>query len=404
MAGCFANSRVTAQNTSANINDSGAAIYKKAAYFKKQRDIIDVALMVLHKNPDKRLDSAEGKSRKLYLAVSPIIEYTLSTGFTGGIAGNGAFYTSVKQPTNLSSFLGAVKYTQKKQFLLPIQSSLWTPGNKFNMLGDWRYLNYPQDTYGIGGFTTSADRYIVSYKQLRLYEFALRNIGKHFYAGAGYQLDYHWGIAELDVPPGRFTDYKLYGFNNRSSSSGIALQLIYDSRKNSINPEGGSAYGGIKFLQNSTLLGSSGNWNSLLIDLRKYFSVGHKNVLAFWLYSVVTLSGNPPYLDLPGTGTDTYNNVGRGYELGRFIGKKLADLEAEFRFGITRNGLLGGVVFCNAESVSELNSNKFQAILPAVGVGLRIKFNKFSNTSVCLDYGAGIRGSKGFSGNLGEVF
>jgi hypothetical protein len=118
----------------------------------------------------------------------------------------------------------------------------------------------------------------------------------------------------------------------------------------------------------------------------------------------LTLSGNPPYLDLPGTGQDTYNNTGRGYEQGRFVGKRMIDLEAELRFRISANGLVGGVVFANAESLSELGSNKPDVISPGFGIGLRIKLNKFSNTNVALDYGAGKKGSHGFFGNLGEVF
>jgi hypothetical protein len=376
----------------------------KERRYKDQRDLIDLTLMILHKDPDTRLDSTNGHNRKLHLSASPILEYTLSTKLTTGIAAGGAFNTDITRPTNVSSFVGAIKYTQKKQFLLPIESSIWSPANRFNFLGDWRYLNFPQDTYGIGGFTTTADVYTITYKYVRLYEFALKHIGSNFYVGPGYQLDYHWGIEELGVPAGRVTDFQRYGYGRRSVSSGVAIAILYDSRKNSINPEGGSAYANVEFLQNSVALGSSGNWNSVLVDLRKYFKIARSSVLAFWFYSVLTLSGNPPYLDLPGSGSDTYNNTGRGYEQGRFIGKRYVDLEGELRFPITRNGLLGGVVFCNAGSVSELGNDRFEVIYPGFGVGLRIKFNKFSNTNACLDYGIGTKGSRGFFGNLGEVF
>lgn len=125
---------------------------------------------------------------------------------------------------------------------------------------------------------------------------------------------------------------------------------------------------------------------------------------AFWLYSALTISGNSPYLDLPGTGTDTYNNLGRGYEQNRYTGKQLIYFETEYRFGITRDGLLGGVVFTNLQSVSEPAGRTFQYFLPGFGMGLRIKFNKFSGTNVCIDYGYGIKGSHGFAGNLGEIF
>lgn len=401
---CCLHLRGLAQNGLPSSKDSASLMQKDKIHYKKQRDIIDLALIMLRKDPDLRLDSTNGKNKKLHLSASPILEYTLSTEFTTGIAASGAFCTSVQQTTNTSFFLGAIKYTQKKQFLLPVQSSIWTPGNKYNFLGDWRYLNFPQSTYGIGGFTTLADGYTVTYKYVRFYEFAFKNIGNNFYTGLGYQLDYHFGISELDVPAGRITDFQTYGFSHQSTSSGIAVDMVYDSRSNSINPAGGSMYANLEFLQNSKLAGSSSNWNSVLIDLRKYIKIAHTSVLACWLYGVFTISGNPPYLDLPGSGSDTYNNTGRGYEQGRFIGKRFIDLESEFRFGITRNGLLGGVVFCNAESVSESGNNRFEVLYPGFGAGLRIKFNKFSDTNACLDYGIGAKGSRGFFGNLGEVF
>ena len=373
-------------------------------YYKNQMDLVDIVFHIIKKNPDTRLDSNGIKAKKVYISVGPILEYTLSTGFTSGIAAGGAFLTSDNRLTNTSSVLFAVKYTQKNQFLIPIQSSFWTPFNNFNFLGDWRFLSYPQDTYGFGGYTSLADAYTVTYKYIRFYEFVLKKIKKNIYAGLGYQLDYHWGIDQINPPPGHVNDFDKYGFNIASISSGIALDILYDSRKSSINPEGGSFYCNFSFLQNNTHLGSNSNWNSILIDIRKYIRMPNNNVLGFWSYNVFTLSGNPPYLDLPGTGTDTYNNTGRGYIYDRFIGKKMIDLEAEFRYGITKNGLIGGVVFANAESLSELNSNKFQVISPAIGLGLRLKINKFSNTNVCIDYAIGTNGSRGFYGNLGEVF
>ncbi|MBS1665892.1 MAG: hypothetical protein JST58_00795 [Bacteroidetes bacterium] len=383
------------------IDSTGPDAFK---YFKSQKDLIDIVYGILHMNADHRIDSTGTKNTNVYVSAAPIVEYTIATGFSPGIAGNIAFKTNAKVETNTSSILGAVKYTTKKQFLLPIQSSIWTKGNKFNFLGDLRFLNYPQDTYGFGSLTSLSDKYIVNYKYLRFYEFVLKNIRKNLYAGIGYQLDYHWEIRELGLAPGRVTDFQKYGFSQSSTSSGIAFQMVYDSRENAINPEGGKFYANLQFHQDSKLLGASNNWNSLLIDVRKYIKMPHKNVMAFWFYGVFTLSGNPPYLDLTGTGMDNLNNTGRGYEQGRFIGKKMVDLEAEYRFGLSKNGLIGAVIFANAASVSELQSNQFAAVQPGVGIGLRIKFNKFSRTNACIDYGVGTRGSRGFVGNLGEVF
>ena len=79
-------------------------------------------------------------------------------------------------------------------------------------------------------------------------------------------------------------------------------------------------------------------------------------------------------------------------------------LESEYRFGLTKNGLLGGVVFANAANYSRTVNANLHDIIPAAGSGVRIKINKHSNTNLCIDYGVGVDGSRGFFVNLGEVF
>ena len=71
---------------------------------------------------------------------------------------------------------------------------------------------------------------------------------------------------------------------------------------------------------------------------------------------------------------------------------------------LTSNGLLGAVVFGNAQSVSNWPANNFTKIAPGGGVGLRIKVNKKSRANVAIDYGFGMKGSRGLFVNLGEVF
>ena len=126
--------------------------------------------------------------------------------------------------------------------------------------------------------------------------------------------------------------------------------------------------------------------------------------MAFWNYNWFTFNGKAPYLDLPSTGWDTYSNVGRGYIQSRLRGENLVYMEAEFRFKISNNGMFGGILFGNAQSVSNWPDNTFTDIYPAVGAGLRIKLNKDSGTNLSIDYGIGIKGSKGLFINLGEVF
>ena len=220
------------------------------------------------------------------------------------------------------------------------------------------------------------------------------------YLGAGFQLDKHYNITSTDSN----INFKIYNYgSNRTTSSGLWLCVKYDSRKNSNNPQGG-AYLSVSTRINNKLLISANNWQSLLIDARKYVKLPTKrsNIFAFWLYSWNAIGKQIPYLDLPSSGWDTYSNVGRGYIQSRLRDKYYAHIEAEYRFDILKNGLLGGVVFANAQTANHIV--RIQRLLPAVGTGLRLKLNKYSKVNFAVDYAVGVNGSHGFFFDVAEVF
>jgi outer membrane protein assembly factor BamA len=252
----------------------------------------------------------------------------------------------------------------------------------------------------LGSNTSYANGDFVDYSYIKVYQEALRHFNSFYYLGLGYNLDYHFNIT--DKTP--VTDYPQYnGTASHTISSGWVLHFMYDSRTNINNPKD-AFYGSIIYRDNSALLGSDQNWQYVQLEVRKYFKLSAHKVLAFWSWNEFTFGGKAPYFDLPGNGWDTYSNTGRGYIQGRFRGPDMIYGETELRFGITRNGLLGGVIFANATSVANWPDVKFDEIFPGEGVGLRIKFNKYSDVNVCIDYGFGIQGSRGIFFNLGEVF
>jgi hemolysin activation/secretion protein len=101
-----------------------------------------------------------------------------------------------------------------------------------------------------------------------------------------------------------------------------------------------------------------------------------------------------------------YNRSGRGYIQGRIRGENFWYGEAEYRFPITNDGLLGGVAFLNATSASNLTlkQNLWDAFAPGYGIGLRVKMSKQSKTNISIDYGLGKNGSDGIYFNLQEAF
>lgn len=368
-------------------------------------DLVDIGRSFLRGQKLTRKDTIQQKSGKLHISALPVAGYTLQTGFAGVLSSNFAFYTSEQSRANMSNVLTSITYSQYQQVILPIQANIWTRGNTYNIQTDWRYLAYPSLTYGLGGNTASDSGYNIDYGYLRLHQAILRTVARDLYLGVGYDLDLFWDVEEIDPPAGK-TDFQRYGLTKTATASGVSLHLLYDDRRNPINPEKGS-YLSLIYRPNFTFLGSDNNWQSLVFEGREYvrFPGSTHNVIALWSYDWLTVGkGNPPYLLLPSTGWDAYSNTGRGYIQGRYRSKNMLYLESEYRFGITANGLLGGVVFANAQSFSEPSSGRFSYLIPGYGAGVRISLNKFSRTNLCVDYGWGIHGSGGFFVNLGEVF
>lgn len=378
----------------------------------QQRDLLDVIRTIGPGHRLRQLDTTSFQSGRPAIWVIPQAGYSLQTGFLAQLLGNVAF----RRPgANVSTLTSAVSYTQQHQQLWTNTLNYWLPNNAWNLTADVRLMHYPQATFGLG-MGTNTDRVVnMDYSYLRNYVTLLRRLTPNFYGGLGLQLDLHWNIDSYNargerVRISRYT----YGVTGRSLSVGPVVNLLYDNRANSINPLGG-LFANVVFRQNVTWLGSNESRASMLLDVRKYVPLSRakpETILAFWSYSALTLNGNPPFLDLPATGWDTYNNTGRGYIQGRFRGKDLLYLETEFRFGITANRLLGGVVFVNAQTVSEpvtpahpdTGTPLFTRVAPAAGAGIRLRMNKLSRTNLSIDYGRGIEGSHGLFFNLGEVF
>lgn len=371
----------------------------------RQTDLIDIAKEVFHIRPQK---IREQRDKKIYFSVLPVS--SAAPGGSGRVlitSTTAAVYLGPKRTTNISSVTFAPYWNFKSRFGLPLRANIWLPDNTWTLQSDLRFLVYPQYTWGLGSKNGSDGKVLVDYNYIRFHQNALKRIKPYLFAGFGYNLDYRFKIKTegQDTDLKTYTGYQ-YGTGSNSFSSGITLNLLYDTRNNSINPLPG-AYGNLIYRVNPGFLGSNNNWQSLFLDVRKYFSLEpskpeKQNTLAFWSYLWTVVKGNTPYLDLPSTGWDPFNRSARGMDQNRYRGKTLFYLESEYRRDITANGLLGFVVFANANSVSGSGS-LFTSWHPAAGTGLRIKFNKGSNTNIGVDFA----GSKGYSTvvfNLGEAF
>jgi hypothetical protein len=351
--------------------------------------------------------TSSSEQKKLNFSVIPAAGYAMHTGLAGMLTGNVGFYNggNANGSQKISSVLMDVTYTENRQVMVPLYANIWTKENKFNIIIDHRYIKYPSKVFGMEDKLDIPSGYFVDYNGLKLHQTVLRTIAPNTYFGLGYYFDALWNVRELDPPAGMKTAFQEYGIQQKNTAAGPVFQLLYDSRLNTINPLNGT-YASIAYRNNLKWMGSTSSWQSMQIDLRKYvrFPANSKNTLAFWNLNWFTLAGIPPFLMLPSNGWDDAYNSGRGYIQGRFRGRNLIYYETEYRFRITKNGLFGGTVFVNGQTFSSEKFSKYGSIKAGYGIGLRIKLNKYSGANICIDYGFGKNGSRGFAVNLGEIF
>jgi hypothetical protein len=364
-----------------------------------QRDLMDVA---------RRLFGIKAKPQKpkqLELFITPVISTNPSNGLIFGVAADGTYHNKVPE-TSLSTFSLGAAYTSKGQALFQAQSRLFTTRNRWSYVGDWRWQDTSENTFGLGGNTPDQNEDEIKYQWFRFYQTAYRGIAPGLFAGLGYHLDHYSDIEDTRAQAAEQTQFQQYGVGTeKSTSSGLSLNLLHETRDNPNNATRGY-YADASYRVFPKFLGSDQDWQSLFLEGRTYrkLPASSKNVLALWAFGWFTLSGKPPYLDLPAIGWDAAGNSGRGYTQGRYRGRSLLYGEAEYRLVLRKDGLLGGVVFLNLSSVTEPDNDHFENVNPGVGLGLRAKLNKNNGSNVRLDFGWGRSGSNGVYLGLNEVY
>lgn len=395
-----------------------------------QKELGDVIRAARNKAPKLEVKNDDSGS----LILLPIIGANPATGFMLGVGGQYAF----KMPgenTLFSLLSGSAQVTTKSQVLILLKNNIYTKNNRIFFSGDWRYLIFSQNTYGLGtnspeggildyqynlgGLETSNDSLAqpMKFDFLRIYQAASFIIRKGIYAGIGYNLDYYSKIEDerLRLNPGdslitsHYAYSKYYGFaTDRYYSSALNVNLIFDTRDNMINPYRGY-YALLSWRGAMKVLGNKTNGNFFHLEWRSFHPLSVKNprhLMAFWLMGSFSPEGEFPYLILPATAYDQRSRSARGYTQGRFRGNNLLYGEAEYRFPLSScGGVWGGVLFVNATTANNTAQSLalFESVKPGYGLGLRVMVDKKSRTNLAIDFGFGDK-SSGFYLAASETF
>ncbi len=392
-----------------------------AAYnVNKQYDFGDLTRNILH--PHRKADTLHKSSG---ITIVPNIAANPTIGAQLGIKAVAGRKLGNDPNTLLSVAATSASITSKGIIYFYVNHNIFTPGNKWNIQGNLVVAKTVTPDFGLGigqpyNGTNPADKVLAdpAHKVYAIHsifftgkEKVYKEVAKNLFVGAGLEFDVRRDIDTKDsvnngTPSSVYNNQ--HGFpQDHYSANGFLFNVEYTSRD---NPN--RAYKGIYFdagiRTNQTWIGSTKNSVQLTTDFRKYISLSDVNpetVLALWNWGSYLLSGNIPYLELPGTARDGSFRSGRGYTSQYFKGTQFNDTEAEFRFPILANKFISGVTFVSMQSANdEHGTHLFQVFQPGGGAGLRVLFNKATRTNLALDYAFGEFGNKGFFLNLNETF
>jgi len=374
-------------------------------------DVGDAWRLIRHKPPPPP-DTPEDE-RKGGRAFVPTISSKPSTGLTLGIGASLARFFGPPETTQISSMLGSVSASAKKQASVTAKFDVFTEANRLHAGGDNRFQWTSQDTYGLGT-SASPDAVIgARFTHVRVYETALFEVRDNVGIGGGVHFASHTSIRPGnpespwdDAPPNAYA--RAHGFDPESQqSAGVSAGAEINTRDNPINASRGWLASASYRAFFKGLLGGDSTWQELVVDVRHFVSVPgeRRRTFAFWFYSDAAVNGVAPYFDLPAIGMDTYGRTGRGYAEGRFRGDGMVYGEVEYRQSLRRDNFLGMVVFANTSTYSSRDTGEkvFDAFAPAAGAGLRVLFSKRSGANLCVDFAVG-RQSHGLYLALQEAF
>jgi hypothetical protein len=369
-----------------------------------QRDVFDLLDQYVWK---KRVEpQVEFKPRTgLQWALLPTISYNPVYGAAFGalVSGAGRRGSALGRYSSLSI---SGNWSTQGQVQLQARGDVFSAGEDFLFKVDFRYLDTDRSTWGLGPIDTQQGEYPMSFLLNRVYGTVLRRTSGPVYLGVGYHFDNFGDVVDERAVLGESTPFLEYtgGLPSTTRASGASVNLLADTRDNLVNPRDGYYLSG-SFRDYLTALGSDTNWQELWVEARVYPHAPKESshVLAFWLYTWLTF-GPAPYLNLPSNGWDTYGRGARGYLAGRIRGANQIYLESEYRWSITRDGLWGAVVFVNTTGTTRSETGTFGRMDAGAGAGLRVKFNKHTDTNLTLDYGWGRDGSSGFFLGMTEAY
>jgi hypothetical protein len=351
------------------------------------------------------------KKKKLTVLPIPVIFYQAETGLGYGLGGllSGKFGTdTTTRPSNARAQYWT---TQKKQSLLQLVYTIFTPGEKFYLNGEFSLYDTRLFYYGKGNDEPNSNESLLNYKLFIINQRVQKQVAPKLFAGALYRFTniYDIDFSDRGVDNSFRLDKRVSERERQATrTSGLGPALTLDTRDNASTTFIGSYIDGTVLFVGGGL-GSDFNFTRYQLDARHFMPLGSNRTILAMQYLGQFHTGNVPFRELGGLGANLggtlYNNANlmRGIYEQRFRDRQMMMAQAELRQKLFWR--LDGAVFGGVGQVANgIEDFSFNGIKVAGGAGIRFNFIRRDRVNLRLDYAGGSGSAAGVYFAIGEAF
>ncbi|MBO6516995.1 MAG: BamA/TamA family outer membrane protein [Bacteroidia bacterium] len=295
----------------------------------------------------------------------PTLAFAPETSWEFGVSGLLVYRAKQDTLNRLSEVKTFSFVTLEQQYGTMLDHALYTDKNRFFLLGELKFQNFPLSYFGIGPEARAENPATVHAVELKFRERFLYQFAPSLFTG--FELDFQ-RLAQVDFEwPDGLAQSNPLG-SNGSANLSLGWGILYDNLHNVLNPRHGK-YLELAFLNSNTRWGSGYSFNLVVSDFRFYTPIKKRNVLAIQAYGQFG-TGDLPFNQLSLMGGE---RLMRGYYLGRYRDKNIMAGQVEYRmlpFSFAKRW--GASVFASAGSVfPSFNQYTQSPIVWAAGFGPR---------------------------------
>ena len=328
----------------------------------------------------------------------PMITYAQETGWVFGLVKYNMIQL-VKGDTisPASSFSELVSWSTSGQKKAVLGSNMFFANNTIWLKAETYFIEYPEYILGTGNDVKREDVEMINTKRFSFNNAFLYSLNKKNSLYIGIYQEYE-NYLSVEKDSTSYLIKENYPGKDGGISSGWGFGFAYDTRDNRFNATKGVFIEG-NMMAFGRFAKSGFSYNSYFLDIRKYFKLFGKHVVAM---QVRTLSnyGTVPFYSLAKMGGS--ENM-RGYYLGALRDKVMFDSQIEYRLHIWN--IFGMVAFAGAGRVApSYNSLNFNDLWYSGGIGLRIMVDTRNRANLRIDFAYGQYGAKAIVLGFTEAF